>query len=207
MRFRATKSMALIIGLILIIPAGCVNLGPGTTDATRLFVLAPMTDEAATAESGYTPLAALGIGPLAFPEYLNRPQIVTRIGMNEIQMADFANWAEPLQRNFQRVLAENLSLLLGTDAVYTHPWRSTLKPLHRIEMEVTRFDADPRGDAVLSVRWELLDARGRQVLPKTKAVYRQPVAGGDYPAIVAALSLTLADFSRDLTSAIATLKS
>ncbi len=205
MRFTATTPMALITGLILVILTGCVNLGPGTTDTTRLYVLAPMQNDAAEARQAYNRAEALGVGPLAFPDHLNRPQIVTRIGENKIQTAVFDNWAEPLQGNFLRVLAENLALLLGTDAVYVHPWRSTLKDIHRIELEVLRFDAEMQGEAVLIVRWELTDARGRQLLPKRRAVYRQRVADANYDAIVAAMILALADFSRDLAAALAAL--
>ncbi len=205
MRVTAMIPMALLAGLSLAILTSCVNLGPGTTDTTRLYVLAPMKDDTTAVRSGDTDDAALGIGPLAFPQYLNRPQIVTRIGANEIQTADFANWAEPLQRNFQRVLSENLSLLLGTDVLYTHPWRSTLKPDQRIEMEIIRFEADPQGDATLAVRWEVIDVQGKVLRPKTRAVYRQPVAGEGYEAIVTAMSLALADFSRDIAAAITAL--
>ena len=203
MRFAATKSMAVALGLILAMLTGCVNLGPGTTDRTRLYVLAPMQEDMAQALGSLPPVDALGVGPLAFPEYLNRPQIVTRIGESEIRTAIFNHWAEPLNRNFQRVLAENLSLLLGTNAVYTHPWRSTLKPLHRIEMVVTRFDAEPQGDAVLAVRWEVLNDRGETLIPKRNGVFRKAVTQEDVAGVVAAMSAVLADFSREAAAEIA----
>ncbi|MDJ0809379.1 MAG: PqiC family protein [Desulfobacterales bacterium] len=205
MRFTATKSMVLAMGLILVLLSGCVNLGPGTTDSTRLFVLTPMsTNDAAPDRTGIGS-QAIGVGPLIFPEYLNRPQVVTRRGENEVRTAAFANWAEPLQQNFRRVLSENLALLLGTDAIYNHPWRSTLKPDQRVELEIIRFDADPQGDAVLDVRWEITDARGKQLRPKSRAVFRQKVSGEGHAAIVTAMSLTLADFSRHVAAAIAAL--
>jgi ABC-type transport auxiliary lipoprotein component len=47
------------------------------------------------------------------PPYLDRPQLVTRAGSNRMVLADFDSWAEPLQGLFARVLAKNLTLLLG----------------------------------------------------------------------------------------------
>jgi uncharacterized lipoprotein YmbA len=199
------KSMLTLVGCGLWLLAGCLDLGKGTTQTTRLYVLSPLT----TAEAPVTTLQdgdiALGVGPLNLPSYLKRPQVVTRIEDNEIVAADFANWAEPLDRSFQRVLAENLSLLLGTDAVYPHPWRRTLRPTYRLQLEVIRFDANPAGDAVLSVRWEVLDTRGQPLTDKKRSDFRQAVAQDDISYVVSAMSLTLADFSREVATVIGAL--
>jgi uncharacterized lipoprotein YmbA len=170
-----------------------------------LYLLAPIDADTAAVTSQAGGDFSVGIGPLDLPEYLNRPQIVTRIQDNRIQTADFANWAEPLSRNFQGVLAENLARMLGSNTVYRHPWRSSLRPTYRLLLEVIRFDANPKGDAVLAVRWELLDAHGEQLIRRQKAVYRQPVAQDDYGAVATAMSRVLADFSREVAVRIAAL--
>ncbi len=193
-----TALLLALLGCGLCLLSGCVNLGEGTTEATRLYVLAPMTSTGTTAASRADGDFTLGIGPLSMPAYLKRPQIVTRVADNEMQIAAFANWVEPLDSNIQWVLAENLSRLLGTDAVHLHPWRRALLPTYRLLVEVIRFDASTTGDAVLSVRWELLDARGKPVAPKQKGVYRQAVVQSDIPEVVTAMSMVLADFSREV---------
>ncbi len=199
------KSILTLLGCVLFILSGCVDLGSGTTQTTRLYVLSPMDTAEAPVARRQDGDFTLGVGPLALPSYLKRPQIVTRIADNEVVTASFANWAEPLDRSFQRVLTENLSLLLDTQAVYPHPWRRTLSPTYRLRLQVIRFDANPTGDAVLAARWEVLDGRGRPLTHKTKSVYRQAVAREDMAGVVTAMSLTLADFSRDLAAAIASL--
>ena len=200
------KSMLTLIGCgLLSMLAGCVDLGSGTTQTTRLYVLAPMTTAEAPVARRQDGDFALGVGPLSLPSYLKRPQVVTRIADNEIVTASFANWAEPLDRSFQRVLTENLSILLGTHAVYPHPWRRTLSPTYRLHLQVIRFDANPTGDAVLAARWEVLDGRGQPLTAKKKSVYRQAVAREDIAGVVTAMSLALADLSRELAAAIASL--
>ena len=196
------KSMLTLLGCGLWLLAGCVDIGSGTTQTTRLYVLAPMTDVEAPVASQQGEDFALGVGPLILPSYLKRPQVVTRIEDNEIVAEQFANWAEPLDRSFQRVLTENLSLLLGTDAVYPHPWRRTLRPTYRLRMEVTRFDADPAGDAVLTVRWEVLDTRGKPLTDKKRSDFRQAVANEKIADVVTAMSLALANFSREVATVI-----
>ncbi len=201
---RAKAKMTLILlGCGLVVLAGCVNLGSGTTETTRLYVLSPMDTAASPVASLQDEAFALGVGPLILPSYLRRPQVVTRVEDHEIVAEDFANWAEPLDRSFQRALTENLSLLLGTDAIYPHPWRRTLRPTYRLQLEVTRFDANPTGDAVLTVRWEVLDTRGKPLTEKKRSDYRQAVAQDNIAEVVKAMSLALADFSRDVAAVIA----
>ena len=139
---------------------------------------------------------AIGIGPLAFPEYLNRPQIVTRVNGRELQTATFANWAEPLQQNVLRVLADNITVLTPTEAVYTYPWQAAWAPDYQLQMDISRFDADRGGEAVLAVRWEWVDRTGKPLMGRMHSVLRIPLAGDDDDAVVAALSRLLLDYSR-----------
>ena len=204
MRAKA-KMMLILLGCGLVVLTGCLNLGSGTTETTRLYVLSPLAPAASPVASVQDEAFALGVGPLILPSYLRRPQVVTRVEDNQIVAEDFANWAEPLDRSFQRVLTENLSLLLGTDAVYPHPWRRTLRPTYRLQMEVTRFDANPTGDAVLTVRWEVLDTRGHPLTDKKRSDFRQAVANEKIADVVTAMSLALGDFSREVATVIADL--
>jgi len=107
-----------VLGLSLIVSAGCLNLGEGTQEATRYYVLSPLSaSEMKTEVLDDQKSVAIGLGPVTFSEYLNRPQIVVRGSGNQLQIAEFARWAEPLVENFSRVLVENLSALLSSDSI------------------------------------------------------------------------------------------
>ncbi len=188
----------IIVALILIAGAfyGCVNLGKGTERLPRLYLLAAMASASETASGIADRDIAIGIGPLAFPEYLNRPLIVTRVGGRELQTAPFANWAEPLQQNVMRVLADNITVLTQTEAVYTYPWRAAWAPAYQLQMDVSRFDADRGGEAVLAVRWEWMDRGGKPLMGRKHSVLRVPLAGDGDDAVVASLSRLLLDYSR-----------
>ncbi len=50
----------------------------------------------------------IGVGPVRIPEYLNRPQMVTRGKSNLLTFAQYDRWAEPLGESIERTIAENL---------------------------------------------------------------------------------------------------
>lgn len=192
------KNGLIIVVLMLIAGAfyGCVNLGKGTERLPRLYLLSAMASVPETASVIADRDIAIGIGPLAFPEYLNRPQIVTRMNGRELQAAPFANWAEPLQQNVMRVLTDNLTILAQTEAVYSYPWPAGLAPLYQLQMEVSRFDADRSGEAVLAVRWEWVDRTGKPLMGRKHSVLRVPLAGEGDDDVAASMSRLLLDYSR-----------
>ena len=187
------------IGVVLILAGlggGCVNLGKGTQRLPRLYVLTAMATDAERVVFDPQEHLTIGVGPLTFPDYLDRPQLVTRTGDNEVRLAAFAHWAEPLKANVIRVLVENVATIAGTGAVYRFPWRAGSAPQFQLQMEIDRFDAVPRSDAVLVVSWEWLDRNGNPLAPRTRSELHQPLSGDSDEALAAALSRLLHEFSR-----------
>jgi len=62
---------------------------------------------------------ATGIGPVSFPAFLDRPQLVTRGVPTELWMDELNRWVGSLQDDFPRVPGENLGYLLGTSRILT----------------------------------------------------------------------------------------
>ena len=146
----------------------------------------------------------VGVGPVEFPEYLDRPQIMTRTSQNELSMADFDRWAESLKDNTIRVLAENLATLLPSQRVVTYPWKRATPVDYQVTVQVSRFDRLEQGESVLAVRWRVLDGGGGELLSRT-STYRETPSGPDYPATVAAMNRNLEAFSRDVALRIGSL--
>ncbi len=177
-------------------------LGPGTTRSTRLFVLnatatRPVSRDAATD-------LRLGVGRILLPELLNRPQIVTRRSPNKVRMADFSQWAEPLEKSIPRVLSENLARLTGTDRVSVYPWPTQIEVDLMVEIAVIRFEGDTDGEVSLFARWRLVRADGSEAFPLQGSSYADSAADRSTEAMVAAMSRTLAAMSRDIAASIAT---
>lgn len=144
----------------------------------------------------------LEIGPVTVPTYLERPQIVTRTGGNELHVEDFHQWAESFERNIIRVMAENLSAALSTDRIEFYPAHSSSPVDYRISVDIVRFDADQTGRVVLIARWQILDGGGQPVLPLQRAHYEEKIELVSYNGIAAAMSRLLGELSQQLAAAI-----
>jgi hypothetical protein len=118
-------------------------------------------------------------------------------------LAEFDSWVEPLQGMFARVLAENLALLLGTDDVLMLPQRRALALDYQVEVDVTRFDVDTSGNAVLDARWWVLGRDGERLLRSGRSTISEPTQAGDYTAAAGALSRALGAMSLEIAQAIA----
>jgi uncharacterized lipoprotein YmbA len=189
--------IACVAGALLL--TGC--LGPGTTRNTRLFVL---NATATPAASSHEPTdLRLGVGRILLPEFLNRPQIVTRPSANKVRMADFSQWAEPLEKGIPRVMSENLARLTGAAQVSVYPWPTQMEIDLMVEIAVIRFEGDADGKVSLVARWRLVRTNGSEVRHLQISKYSDSAADRSIEALVAAMSRTLASLSRDIASAIA----
>lgn len=181
---------------------GCIG---GKSKDSKFYVLSPFPDsktgkQAAAFESD----VAVGIGPIDLPQYLNRPEIVTRASPNQLDLAEFDRWADSLRQNFSRTLTENLSFLLSTHHVAVFPWDGATPIDYQVEVEVNRFEGDADGNAVLTARWSIFGKDGRELLVRKRSHFSEPAGAGDYEALVSAMSRTLANLSREIATAIET---
>ena len=127
---------------------------------------------------------------------------MTRSGPNGVTVADYERWAEPLDANFQAVVAANVGRLLGSDQVLEFPAQTIVKAGRRVTGRVLRLDVDAAGLAVLEVQWGVLDGAGAVSLPGRVSRYEAPSDGRDAAARVAALNATVTAFSADVAAAL-----
>lgn len=184
--------------------AGGCSLGR-QSPPTRLYVLTalPWTDDSqhAAGASG----VALAVGPVDLPEYVDRPQIVTGDSGNELQRAALEQWAEPLETNFTRVLADNLSVLLSTERVAVFPWKGSVPIDYQVVVEVTQFLGTRNGAVALVALWRVLGKDGREVLVSRQSRFTEATGSQEYGALASAMSRTVASLSREIATAITAL--
>ena len=191
-----------IIFCAALIVAGCSPLAP-RRDYTKYYILTPISLTADTdllSNSRNTQLV-LGIGPIDFPDYLRRPQMVTRAAPNLIDLSPVERWAEPLDKNFTRVLTENLTQLLHTQRVEKYPWSSRTNIDYQIVVDVQRFEIVEPGNAQLVARWAIKSGdRGRDLYASETNI-SQPIPAGE-PGASVALSSDVAALSSQIASQI-----
>ena len=183
-------------GLLVVTLLGCSHTPP-----TRYYDLGPLAETGVSQRS--EACVSIGIGPVKIPEYLDRSGIVTRLSSHELRVAEFNKWAEPLEENFPRVLAENLSSLLCTKTIRLFPWRGSIPLDYRIYVDVIRMDGRLGESAVLDVSWTILgSAEKKEVLAMERSSYKEPAEGQDHGDFVAAQSRNVGTLSRDIAEAI-----
>lgn len=186
----------LALAAALLALSGCM-----ATQPTAFYTLSSLPREADVAALRAPSGPTVGVAPISLPDYLNRPQIVTRTGQNQMSITDFNSWVEPMDSMMPRVLAENLSVLLGTDNVLLLPQRRPASLDYRVDIEVARFEAD--GEAVLDAQWWVYGQDGERLLDNGFARIRQPIMQTDgYASVAAAMSGALAILSRQIAAAI-----
>src|SRR5918994_4797140 len=155
---------ALQSALIALSITGCSTFSP-RPDPSRIFTLSslPEVQQARLKNSTRPEKMFLGIGPIKFPGYLDRQEIVVRSAQNRFDVSENDRWAEPLQENFARVLSQNLAVLLNTDLITTYPWPPGNRPRYQVEIEVLRFEANNDRNAQLFARWAVLDAGDKKI--------------------------------------------
>jgi len=179
--------------------AGC----RGTSENARFYKLNSIDspEEASKAGKG----VVIGIGPIKFPDHLDRPEIVTRTSRNALQIGDFNRWAGSLREDFSRVLTENLSILLSTDYVFIFPWQKTIPIDYRVAVEVSRFDGELGKSATLIARWTVMDGEKKELKSIRRSSITEPAQGNSYEAMVAALSRTVEQLSQEIAETIKSL--
>lgn len=188
-----------VAGLLL---AGCISRSAPTVTYYSLMTMEQLGE---TESLAALPEVRLGIGPIAIPDSLKRSQIATRQQGNQHEFAEFQRWAGVLEKDITSVMGDNLGQLLGIERVGFFPWLHHFKPTYRLTIDVIRFDGSLGDEAVLSARWAIADADGKDFLAGKKSDYRQPLADASYAALIKAESQLLAALSREIAHEIVAL--
>ncbi len=178
----------------------------------RLYTLGPA--QVAPPALGTGP--ALGLGPIELAPYLDRPEIVTRNGVHQVQLGEFDRWAEPLQAMLTRQLGNRLREAAGSRDVLPMPSGRETELRYAVAVSIDRFDADEAGKVVLDARWrvyqtsnESIVRSGHEIIEGSAATSASdasalPAVVGrpDYPATVAAMGRALDSLAQRIALAL-----
>jgi len=195
------RSVLIGVSLSLLLGWGCAS-----TPASRFYTLSPLSGPVkAKADQPLSQGPTIGLGPIRFPDYLDRPGIVTRSSGNTIEIAGFDLWAGSFKDDFMRVLGENLSILLETDKMLFYPYIGVVPTDFRIGMNLNRFEGAPGDRVVLEATWIVLEGPDKKEGVVQKSQITEPVSGSDYQALVAAQSRAVEKLGREMAKAVQTL--
>ena len=181
--------------LLVLVLSGCIN-----TPLPDYYVLTPEKSSIGVA-AALTDLS-LGLGPVTIPETINRPNIVTPLDSNQLEVAEYHRWSEPLIENISRVVMTNIADRLGVSKIYAYPWLGNQID-YQVRIDVLQMTGTPTDNVYLQVRWQLLTGeKPRQLLQTQISEFRVPVAGEGYSAMVAAYSQAVSMLSDEISQAL-----
>lgn len=185
-----------VVACLALLPAGCVLKHSASA---RLYVLQAVAREPAAA-TGDAPRGVLGVQRVSVPAWMDRPEITARTGRGEIVPDPLARWGEPITRGIQRVVTENLAVLLPERYLVAAPFAVSRAVDQRLDLAITEGARQADDSVLLEARWAILGPDGA-VLVQRRSSYRTAVVATT-EATVSATSEALALLSGEIAAAV-----
>ncbi len=193
MRSYAPVAVA-ILGLA-VLTTGCLS---PRNDPSQFYVLAASADTARAAPADLI----IGLGPITLPQYLQRPQMVTRTGEHQMTLSEVDRWAEDLEAGLARVMGEDLQRVTGASQVLSYPWLASRTVHYAIEVDILRFEGHAAGAVQLWAAWRIRDMATREVVVTQESRISQQAGGATRSEIVSAQSQAIVALSREIAGAL-----
>jgi uncharacterized lipoprotein YmbA len=184
-----------LLSVLLLFLAACVG---GASAPSQFYMLEPISGVGHQGPAGAAQKPVIVLSPVRIPHYVDRPQIVTATGKNAYQLSELNRWAEALDHNIGRVLAQNLTVLVPAEVFFSNTSTTAERVNFRVSVNILEFHADPQGQAGLTAQWQITRSDG--ALVNRQVSYRAPASTSDYRIIVEALNDCLNRLSRDLAT-------
>lgn len=175
-------------------------IGCGGSKPSRYYLLTPQIENSQIQTDPEN--IKIGLGPVLFPEYLKRPKVISYSGVNQLYLAEYERWAEPLDGNFSRVLAENLRQIVPTDQIFIYPYVGNISLDFQIIVEVRQFEMNSQSAVILVALWQIVREEDKASLLMKRSEFLESVNAERYESIVAGMSKVNADLSREIGRAL-----
>lgn len=180
----------LLLALSLVV-SGCATLSP-KVDPTRYYVLKGTSSGRLTNKAGLV----VGVGPVVIPGYLDHKEMVTAGPGGDLRLAEYEIWAEPLDEAVARVVAKNLSGLMGSPGIVPFP-DADADYDYKVGIVVRRFEMGADNKVRLEASYSISgrpgsDFPGRSNSRTVTRTVKQPEL---HASIADTMSAALADLS------------
>ncbi|MDD1620805.1 MAG: PqiC family protein [Methylococcaceae bacterium] len=185
--------MAYFLLISALLLSGCASNTP-----LRFYMLNAETDQAAKAStSAFDEQLVLGVGPIHVPDYLDRPQIVVAVGENQYRLDEQHRWAERLDQNIGRALAQLVADQTGVEQVVRFPWSQKQRIDYQISVDILAFHQTAGGNSQLLAQWRV---KHQDQAALGKRFDCSVAAKDDADAIVKAQSVCLGRLGLDIVT-------
>ena len=189
-----------LLPVLLLSLSACIG---GKSPPSQFYLLEPVKAVEGFGGGAETGLL-IALAPVRIPQYVDRPQMVTATGKNAYHLSETNRWAERLDDNIARVLAQNLNLLVPAEVVLANASSRAQQAKFKVSVTILEFHVGPQGQAGLTAQWSV--ARGEETVLGRQASYREPASATDYGLMAGALNECLGRLSRDLAADVRSLR-
>ena len=150
-----------------------------------------------TAPEG-TPLPGVGlvrIASVSIPGELDRPELVRRVGPNQLSIAGLDRWAAPLDQTIQRALADDISRRVPTPAP---------EQQYSVSVDIREFYGDAACNVTLRAAWTVRQTHPDGAPPALETI-QVPSSGACPAALPVAMSAALGQLSDRILAGVARL--
>lgn len=197
--------IAHIFAAVLVSAAFLLTACGGASQNAKFYTLSSIAAPEPARATVSQEVLVIAVGPLRIPEYLDRPQIITRTGPNELYFSEFQRWGGSLENELRRVVAQNIGSILGGGYTVVN-WPSSgdgnFPVLYRVAVDILQFEGGPGNTVTLKSQWGIIGKNEQERLMIHTSSVTEPAAGSDYDAVVAAMSRAAAALSREMADAL-----
>jgi uncharacterized lipoprotein YmbA len=122
----------IVVLFLALVVAGCGSA------PSRFYTL----NSTATGDGATNSNVAVIVGPVSIPAEVDRPQFTVQVAPNRVAVDEFNRWAAPLNDNIARVVAGDLTVLLGTPRVAAIP-AVNFAAAYLVTINIQRFETVP----------------------------------------------------------------
>jgi uncharacterized protein len=173
----------------------------GSSAPTRFYTLSPMAPEKpVVADVSGNHRTVVGVGAVEIPDYLDRPQVVTRTSQNQLVLSECDLWGGSLKADVNRIILEDLTRVLPPERFSVVTMKRGVPIDCRVTVSIIRLDVGLEEGVVLHAQWVLAgrDGNGDGAFRSTRLT--EPTTTKDIQGAVAAMSLALGRLSGEIAT-------
>ncbi|MDD5691330.1 MAG: PqiC family protein [Candidatus Omnitrophica bacterium] len=183
-------------GLLMFFLSGCISAGSSINP--RFYMLKQLEDNEVVQKFNLPSGIITVIGPVAIPQYLDRPQMVTQEDKGMIDIAQFDRWGESLDAGIARLIIEDLNLMLPGGTFEVFPCNFAIPLNYQVIVGVIQLDCNLKKELSLVAQWSIIDANTRKMLLTKRSDLVQAINPHNYPGLAKALSRAVSSLSAEI---------
>ncbi len=199
--------LRLAAGCFALLLCGCISLPNSPMSPTpRFYMLSAIKDAQVSKKINIKSDLIIGVGPVKIPEYLNRPQMVTKDKEGILKFDEFDRWGESLDLGVARLIREDLTVMVPGAKWTLYPWNPSIAVKYQVIVEVVQLDSELDKDMFLVVQWAVIDVQNSKTVIIKRYKFRQPIIPQNYSGLAKTLSTACASLSNEIAEGLVTLE-